>query len=161
MAIGAPYKDNGNGPNEGAVYVFTLMGETWTYDKRLTTSDGASGDKFGISVAISRYTLLVGASYKDGHRGAAYVFVLEGDGSWDEGTKIVPVNGIASGDWFGRSVSLYDDRSLIGAVGSDEKGKRSSGAAQLLRGLASSPPLREQSCSSFSILKFSHRILEF
>ena len=69
------------------------MGETWTYDKKLTASDGASGEKFGISVTISRYTLLVGASYKDGYRGAAYVFVLEGDGSWDEGTKLVPVNG--------------------------------------------------------------------
>ena len=62
VVIGAPYKDNGNGPKEGAVYTFTLVGETWTDDKKLTASDGASGDKFGSSVAISRDTLLVGDS---------------------------------------------------------------------------------------------------
>ena len=101
MVIGAPYKDNGNGPNEGVVYAFTLMGETWIYDKKLTASDGVLGGEFGISVAIIRYTLLVGASYKDGYRGATYVFVLAGDGSWDEGTNLVPINGIASGDWLG------------------------------------------------------------
>ena len=84
MVIKAPYKDNGSGPNEEVVYVFTLMGETWTDDKKLTESDGASGHEFGSSVAISRYTLIVGAYYKYGYRGAAYVFFLVGDGLWDE-----------------------------------------------------------------------------
>ena len=40
VVIGAPYTDNVNGPNEGAVYAFTLLGETWTDDKKLTASDG-------------------------------------------------------------------------------------------------------------------------
>ena len=43
------------------------------------------------------------------------MFVLSGDGSWDEGTRLIPINGIASGDWFGRSVALSGDRELIGA----------------------------------------------
>ena len=47
----------------------------------LTTSDMASGEWFGSSVAISGDTLLVGAYGKDGGKGAAYVFVLEGYGS--------------------------------------------------------------------------------
>ena len=80
----------------------------------MTTSDGASGDWFGSSVEISRETLLVEAYGKDGGKGAAYVLVLAGDGSWDEGTRIIPINGIASGDWFGWSVALSGDRSLIG-----------------------------------------------
>ena len=96
VVIRAPYRDNGNGPNEGAVYVFTLMEETWTDDKTITASDVASGDKFGSSVTIRVDTLLVRASYKDGYMGAAYVFVLAGDGSLDKGTKLVPRNGIAS-----------------------------------------------------------------
>ena len=57
------------------------------------------------------------------------MFILAGNGLWDKGTKLVPRNGIASGDWFDQSVSLFGYRALIGAVGSDEKGKRSSGAA--------------------------------
>ena len=57
------------------------------------------------------------------------MFVLAGDGSWDEETELVPRNGITSGDWFGRSVALSDDRDLIGAFGSDEKINSSSGEA--------------------------------
>ena len=89
MVVRAPLRDNGNAPFSGAVYIFTLpgengrklQGETWTEDKILTTSDMASGDVFGSSVAISGDTLLVGAYGKDGGKGAAYVFVLEGYGS--------------------------------------------------------------------------------
>ena len=53
------------------------------------------------------------------------MIVLAGDGSWDEGTNLIPRNGISSGDWFGWSVDLYDDRDLIGAYLSDEKGDAS------------------------------------
>ena len=47
----------------------------------MTASDAALGELFGSSVAISRDTLLVGAPFKDGNRGATYVSVLSGDGS--------------------------------------------------------------------------------
>ena len=40
--------------------------------------------------------LLVGAYGKDGYRRIAYEFVLAGDVSWDEITRLVPRNGIAS-----------------------------------------------------------------
>ena len=93
-----------------------LQGETWTEDNMLTASDVASGDNFGYSVDISGDTLLVGAYAKDGWKGAAYIFVLAGDGSWDDGTMLIPINGIASGDEFGRSVALSGDRALIGAI---------------------------------------------
>ena len=63
--------DNGNDIDEGSVYVFTLrFGETYTEDKKVTANDGASNDKFGSSVAISRDTLLAGAFGKYGDRGA-------------------------------------------------------------------------------------------
>ena len=40
MVVGAPYKHNGTGPNEGAVYAFTPQGETWVEHAKLTASDG-------------------------------------------------------------------------------------------------------------------------
>ena len=46
VVVGALRRDN-----NGAVYVFTLQGETWTEDKILTASDMALGDEFGWSVA--------------------------------------------------------------------------------------------------------------
>ena len=127
MIVGAPNKDNG-----GAVYVFTLQGETWTEDKKLTASDGVSGDKFGWSVAIRGDTVIVGAFEKDGGKGAVYAFVLAGDGSWDEGMRLIPRNGIVSKELFGSAVALSGDRALIGAHGSEEKG-RDSGVAYIFQ----------------------------
>ena len=76
IVIGAAGRDNGK-----AVYEFTLQGETWKEEIKLTASDAALGDFFGSRVAISGDTLLVGAPLKYGNRGATYVFVLSGDGS--------------------------------------------------------------------------------
>ena len=86
----------------------------------MTASDGASYDYFGESVAISGAMLLVGDWVKCGGKGATCVFVLAGDISWDEITRLG--NGIASGDFFGSTVAISGDRSLNGDYHSDEKG---------------------------------------
>ncbi len=56
-------------------------GASWTLTQKLTASDGAAGDHFGVSVAIQGYTLVVG-SYNDddfgADSGAAYVFQWNG-----------------------------------------------------------------------------------
>jgi hypothetical protein len=78
----------GNNSSQGAAYVFTCSGTpcTWKLRRRwpfrtrkqqqqeLTAADGASGDEFGYSVAISDNTAIVGAAYKNSLQGAAYVF---------------------------------------------------------------------------------------
>ena len=47
--------------DSGSAYVFTRTGTTWTEQAKLTASDGAAGDRFGISVAIAGDTIVVGA----------------------------------------------------------------------------------------------------
>ena len=64
--------------------------------KILTTSYGSSDDFSGIIVAISVDTLLVGSSNKYECWGVGYVFLLAVDGSSDERTRLIPINGIAS-----------------------------------------------------------------
>src|SRR6185437_7703882 len=61
---------------QGAAYVFTCSGTpcTWTQQQELTAVDGASGDEFGNTVAVSGKTALIGAPYKNSYQGAAYVF---------------------------------------------------------------------------------------
>ena len=67
----------------GAVYVFTMHtsvrdGVSWTQEARVAASDGASGDLFGCSVALSGTTCLVGAYQAvAAGPGAAYVEVLK------------------------------------------------------------------------------------
>jgi len=50
--IGAPGDDDLGG-GAGAAYVFERFGGTWAEVAKLTAADGAAGDLFGRSVAIS------------------------------------------------------------------------------------------------------------
>lgn len=68
------------GTNQGAAYVFTRSGLSWTQQAKLIANDGASGDRFGGDTALSSdgKTALVGAYDADvsgqTDQGAAYVF---------------------------------------------------------------------------------------
>ncbi len=68
--VGAPGKDS----NQGAAYWFVRSGDLWPPQQTLTADDGAAGDQFGFSVAVSGGTAFVGAPFKYSGRGAAYVF---------------------------------------------------------------------------------------
>jgi hypothetical protein len=76
-----------NNSSRGAAYVFTCSGTpcTWKVKRgqpfgtrkqkqELTASDGARGDEFGYSVAVSGHTAIISAAYKNSYQGAAYVF---------------------------------------------------------------------------------------
>ncbi len=101
----------------GAVHIFHrgLDGDTWSADAKLTASDGASGDEFGSSLAISRNTLLVGAPAQDSAQGAVYVFQEDNaSGGWIEAARLAAGDG-AKSDNFGSAVALDGDMAVIGA----------------------------------------------
>ena len=133
--IGAPRHYWSNNA-EGAVYVFTLSGGSWSQTAELRSSDGATGDQFGTSVAISAGTLVVGAPNKtvSGHsnQGTTYVFTLSG-GSWSQTAELTSSDG-ATGDAFGCSVSVSVPASgsstiLVGATGHAVGGNSGQGSA--------------------------------
>jgi len=107
--VGALY---GNGLT-GSAYVFTRSGNTWSEQQKLTASDAAADDQFGISVAISGDTVLVGASHDNSVRGAAYIFTRSGD-TWSEQQKLT-VSDAAADDHFGFSVAVSGDTLVVGA----------------------------------------------
>ena len=121
--------------NSGAAYVFTKPGNAWvtsTETAMLTASDGASRDQFGISVAVSGDTVVIGAHRDDDkgdESGSAYVFTKPAAG-WDtttETAQIIDRDG-APDDHFGWSVAVSGSTVLIGAYG-DESNK---GAAHIM-----------------------------
>ena len=71
---------NGSTPDLDSAYTFTRSGPNWSQVTKLTASDEAIGNGFGISVAISGSTVIVGA-YADNangsNSGAAYVKKLD------------------------------------------------------------------------------------
>ncbi len=119
-AIGAP-KDDDKGTDSGSVYIFKRIGNHWQQEAKLTAKDGTEGDVFGISIAISGNTLLIGADLneeKGFNAGAAYVFTRN-DNSWVQQAKLTADDG-AQSDIFGVRVALSDDTALISARRDDD-----------------------------------------
>jgi hypothetical protein len=105
--VGAYYDDVGAIGGEGSAYVFVRSGSTWTQQAQLTAADSANSDQFGISVALSGDTALVGAWLNDvvtTDQGAAYVFVRSGS-TWTQQARLTVADG-APFDQFGFSVAL-------------------------------------------------------
>jgi len=114
IVVGAYGNDNGSGTYSGSVYVFDLDGTQLT---KITPSDGAASDFFGISVAAGDNKIVVG-SYQDDDNGTAsgsvYTYNLDGTNE----IKIIPSDGVAS-DRFGRSVAVGENKIVVGAPGYD------------------------------------------
>jgi hypothetical protein len=132
LVIGGRHVDcQGGESNCGAAYVFRDDGHTWIEKQKLTTSDAASGDQFGRSVAISGNTIVVDARLADCDAGtdcgAAYVYRYDGV-TWFEERKLT-ASGAAPGDWFGHSVSVSGDTAVVAAVNHDCETGGNCGAA--------------------------------
>jgi len=73
IVVGARLDDD-HGSDSGSAYIFNTDG---TYVTKITAPDGATTDRFGISVAISDTKIVVGA-YADDDRGSdsgsAYIY---------------------------------------------------------------------------------------
>ena len=115
IVVGAPHHSS----SKGAVYVFTEPSGGWASTStaaKLTASDRADDDEFGISVAVDGDTVAVGAH----NNNAAYVFTKPTDG-WTSTTTAAKLSG---SDSFGRSVAVDAGTIVVGASGDsdDDKG---------------------------------------
>ena len=121
--------DHGNdsAPDSGAAYVFVRSGSTWTQQAYLKASNTGAGDRFGVSVAISGDTVVVGAYGEDSNAtgvngnqgdnssvdsGATYVFIRSGT-TWTQQAYLKASNTDAM-DFFGEAVSVSGDTVVIG-----------------------------------------------
>ena len=77
--------------NRGAAYLFVAAGGQWQEVAIPRASDAEDDDRFGIAVAISGDTAVVGADREDGlgrsDKGAAYVFERNKDGADQSGAR--------------------------------------------------------------------------
>jgi uncharacterized repeat protein (TIGR01451 family) len=109
-------------------------GATWSQQQELTGSDPAADDRFGISVAVSGDTVVVGASAANSSAGSAYVFVRSG-ATWAQQAQLTPSDA-AGGGYFGNSVAISGNTVLVGAFGHRSAYVyENSGAADLLLSL--------------------------
>jgi FG-GAP repeat protein len=116
VVVGAQWDDN-----KGSAYVFVRSGTTWTEEDKLTASDGAELDEFGVSVSVSGDIAVVGAPGPHGKKkGTAYVFVRSGT-TWTEEDKL-NASDPDKGDDFGESVAIDGNSIVVGAPHNNDKG---------------------------------------
>ena len=128
--VGALYDDVGGNTQQGSAYVFVRSGTTWSEQQKLTAADGAAGDWFGNSVALTGDTVVVGARDDDNanaDQGSVYVFTRSGT-TWSEQQKLTVADGGAS-DYFGRSVAVSRETAVVGAFGDDVGANADQGSA--------------------------------
>jgi hypothetical protein len=107
-----------NGNSAGSyTFDYTVTGR----QSKVLASDGAGGDNFGYSVAISGNTVVVGSNYdtvgSNSYQGSAYVYVYSGSG-WVLQQKLTAADG-SYGDYFGTSVAIFGDTIVVGSYGDD------------------------------------------
>jgi len=122
IVVGSPY-DADNGSTSGSAYIFDLGG---TQLAKIKASDGATGDGFGLSVAVGSGRIVVGAWLDDDNgsaSGSAYIFDLGGT----QLAKIDASDGAAV-DFFGFSVAVGSGRIVVGSSYDDDNGSDSGSA---------------------------------
>ncbi len=108
--VGAP-NHSVFGPSSGAAYLFTNFGAQLL---KLTPIDGATGDNFGVSVAIDNGFVVVGTPEDDDNgidSGSAYLFNAV---TGQQITKLLPDDGAAN-DGFGHQVAISNNLIAISA----------------------------------------------
>ncbi|WP_438034059.1 FG-GAP repeat protein [Sorangium sp. So ce204] len=133
VVVAAPFDDDA-GTDAGAAHVFVRSGSSWVHQQTLTSTTVGSYDYFGISVAISGETIVVGAwgDVVNGVRtGAAYVFVRSGS-TWTEQARLAASDG-ALDDSFGGSVGIDGDSVVVGSFMDDDLGTSSGSAYVFVR----------------------------
>ena len=115
--------DDDNGVLSGSAYIFERQDTSWVERAKLKASDGVSLDIFGETVSLNGDYALVGAWGDDDNgdnSGSVYVFQRQ-DTLWIEQAKITPADGKEE-DFFGWSISQYEDYALIGTNEENDSG---------------------------------------
>ena len=128
--IGASADDNNNKTNSGSAYVFEYSSGNWTQKAKLVADDADVNDYFGYSVSVYNNTAVIGAYRDDSNgsdSGSAYVFEYS-SATWTQKAKLVADDADAD-DYFGYSISVYNNTAVIGASADDNNNKTNSGSA--------------------------------
>jgi hypothetical protein len=104
--------------NQGAAWVFTRSGSSWTQQGSKLLASEPGEQQLGYSVALSAdgNSALLGGPRVDGARGAAWLFERSGS-SWGATPQRLASPGEAGKGWFGYGVALSADAkvALVGA----------------------------------------------
>ena len=117
IVVGAECHSSSAPSCEGAAYVFTGSGGSWTQQIELDDPGQATNDYFGWPVSIAGKSILVSATGEQSAEGAVFVYALQSK-HWTESSQIADPAGVA-GDLFGVGASARRKSLIVGAPGTD------------------------------------------
>jgi len=119
--------------NLGSASIYEYNGTNWVLMQKITDSSPNFNAFFGVSVSISGNYAIIGAYGDDvgpgATTGSASVFEYNGT-NWVLMQQIVDATG-GPDDWFGSSVSVSDDRVIVGAYKDDDGSFIDEGSASI------------------------------
>ena len=129
--VGAP-SDKDNGTDTGSTYAFARSGTFWSAQAKLLSPNPDSLNYFGFSVNIDDDYVVVGAPGNDTFgvfTGAAYIFHRSGS-NWIFQKRLFSPH-MSAYDYFGYSVSISENSTVVSSVNSGYSGVFTSGSVQI------------------------------
>lgn len=120
-ALGGPTENS----SAGIVYVNKrISDDNWNNVDTLTPADAEAGDYFGASIVVEGDEMIIGApEYDDSGRGKAYIFRRDtGLDTWSEIKALSPLDTPNSNEFFGSSVGLSGDNTIVGISNENDMG---------------------------------------
>ncbi len=116
VVVGSPDATVNFSSGAGEVLIYELDScDVWTHIQTIHANDPAVRARFGLSVAVSDSTIIVGSHERDNSQspgGAAYIFQRDGNGIWNQIQKLSASDG-QQDDKFGWSVDLDGNYAVI------------------------------------------------
>lgn len=115
--IAGAYSEDESYSAEGAVYIFTRSGSTWSEQQRIIPSDAAINANYGVTVDIAGDYAVFGG--RPGNNFAVYVWTRSGS-TWSQQTTLTQPSGHTNSQFAyasGLSINNAGDTVAVGAYG--------------------------------------------
>jgi hypothetical protein len=126
VVVGARGDVIGGNAWHGSAYIYDCSSLPCSTPNKITASDGAAGDYFGVGLVMKGSTLFIGSSGSNTGQGSAYVFQCTGT-TCAQSNKLVAADG-AAGDGFGYSLDFEGGTFTVGAPTDDVSGSEDQGS---------------------------------
>lgn len=118
--------------NSGSESAIIGLGYTETALRKDINVDISANEHFGTSLSLYNKTLAVGSPDMSSYSGVVKIFNFpERTFSSQQGSEVYEISGPLTYDLFGKSVSVYQNKLLVGAPGDDGSGNALSNSGEL------------------------------
>ena len=114
LIVGAPAYNRQDFGGSAYIFGYDAASNMWKQEEKLEIEEMDSRSAFGHSVMMYNNYVVVGAPNEDQGTGSVYVYMRSGEGTWEQGGKMVPFDGVP-GTQFGMALGINESGLWVGA----------------------------------------------